>query len=407
MSRGMKALVQSGIAAAMLIAAGLASHGQNVAVSRQRDQAFALEQQGRNTEAEEAWRGILKSEPGDAEAWAHLGFLEARQGRYREAISLYRRAAALKPSMPDLQLNLGLALFKAGELKEATRVFAPLLKKTPPVSPDAQRLRILLGMAYYGSGDYAAAIPLLKDAMARDPQDLPYRLVLAQSCLRAEQYPCVLDVYRQILALNAESAEADMLAGEALDGMQDHAGAIRQFRAAVQADPKQPEVHFGLGYLLWRQSQYEEAARQFQTELDNVPEDAEAVAYLADCERQLNHPEMARPLAEKAIRMNPRSAMPYMDLGILDAEAGSTAGALREFRMAAQLEPASVQVHWRLARLYQTMGKQQQAKAEFDLTRKLNHAADETVARELDAAQARNAAEQKAVAASPNGPQQQ
>jgi len=118
--------------------------------------------------------------------------------------------------MPGLRLNFGLALFKAGDLKQAARVLQPLLRTAPPDSPDAQRLRLLLGMAYYGAGEYAAAVPYLRDAMARDPQNLPYRLVLAHSCLWSKQYQCVLDVYHQILTLNAESAEADMLAGEAL-----------------------------------------------------------------------------------------------------------------------------------------------------------------------------------------------
>jgi Flp pilus assembly protein TadD len=45
-------------------------------------------------------------------------------------------------------------------------------------------------------------------------------------------------VYKEILALNADSAEADMLAGEALDEKGDDAGAIEQFRAAAKADPK-------------------------------------------------------------------------------------------------------------------------------------------------------------------------
>ena len=56
------------------------------------------------------------------------------------------------------------------------------------------------------------------------------RLTLAHSCLWSKQYDCVMEVYKEILALNAESAEADMLAGEALDEKGDDAGAIEQFR---------------------------------------------------------------------------------------------------------------------------------------------------------------------------------
>ena len=101
-----------------------------------------------------------------------------------------------------------------------------LLKSEPASSPEAQRLTTLLGIAHYGLGEYAAAVPYLKTAAADDPQNLPFRLLLAHSCLSSQQFQCVLDVYHEILTLNAESAEADMLAGEALDEMKDNAGAI-------------------------------------------------------------------------------------------------------------------------------------------------------------------------------------
>lgn len=63
-----------------------------------------------------------------------------------------------------------------------------------------------------------------------------------------------------------------MLVGEALDEMKDTTGATQEFRAAVQANPKEPNAHFGLGYLLWKQMLYHEAAQEFQAELDNTPD---------------------------------------------------------------------------------------------------------------------------------------
>jgi len=238
-------------------------------------------------------------------------------------------------------------------------------------------------MSHYGLKEYAAAVPFLKQATATDPQNLPFRLLLAHSCLWSKQYQCVLDVYREILALNAESAEADMLAGEALDEMQDHAGAIEQFRAAVKANPKEPNVHFGLGYLLWTQNQFEEAAKEFQAEADNVPNNAQALAYLADANLKLNRPETALPLLEKAIRISPRMAMPHLDLGILHADAGRTEEALRELQLATRLAPNDVKAHYRLARLLQTMGRTAEAKVEFDKTKTLTKAADDSLLMQL------------------------
>jgi tetratricopeptide (TPR) repeat protein len=359
---------------------GLALTAQNSTAA-----AYALEQEGKDQEAQAAWEQIAKAHPDDAEAYANLGLLEAKKADYTRAIALYRKAQALKPAMPGLQMNLGLALFKAGDLHAAIRTFDPLFRKEDPSSADAQRLRILLGMAHYGLGEYGAAVPWLREAMRRDPQDLPYRLVLAHSCLRAKQYQCVLDVYHEILTLNAESAEADMLAGEALDEMRDHNGAVAQFRAAVRADPKQPGVHFGLGYLLWTASQYDEAAQQFQSELDNNPNNVQALVYLADTEIRLNQLDRAQPLLEKAARLDPKFEMTHLELGILASQSGQNQQALRELHQAAALDPNDVQVHWRLARVYQAMGRKQEANAEFSKTKTLTKAADQSVSARLNA----------------------
>ncbi len=369
----------------LIVAAGFCRAQTAAGLSQQRDAAIALQQQGQTVQAEAAWQAILRSHPGDAEACANIGVLESQQQHYPEAVRYYRRALALNPSMPSLPMNLGLALFKSGDMKEAALVFVPLYHRASPDSPDAQRLRLLIGMADYGAGEYAAAVPYLREAMARDPQNLPYRLVLAHSCLWSKQYQCVLDVYHQILNLNAESAEADMLAGEAYDEMRDHQDAIQQFRNAVKADPKVPGVHFGLGYLLWCQSQFDEAAQQFQLEADNSPNDAETIAYWADSDVRLNRFDAARPILDKALHLNSRQELPWLDLGIIDAGAGRDDDALREFNTAARLAPTDVQVHWRLARLYQAMGDHARAQAEFAKTKTLTQAADKTVMEKLQA----------------------
>ncbi|MGA2755120.1 MAG: tetratricopeptide repeat protein [Terracidiphilus sp.] len=368
------------------------------APDQQRQTALALEQQGDNVEAEAAWRAYLKAHPSSPEAYAHLGLLEARQGHYKEAEPLYRKALAQDPGMPALRFNLGLALFKAGDLKEAIPEFTLLLKGQAPSSPDAQRLTILIGMAHYGLREYAQAVPYLKSAAAADAQNLPLRLTLAHSCLWSKQYQCVLDTYHEILMLNAESAEADMLAGEALDEMKNRYGAIEQFRAAVKADPRMPDVHFGLGYLLWTQSQYPEAVSEFQAELDLNPNHAQALTYLGDCNLVLNHPEIGRPLLEKAIQMDPGIELAHLDLGVIDADAGRQDDALRELAAAEKLAPNDVNVHWRLGRFYQTTGRKDEAKIEFDKTRGLQKADNDAVVDKMGGAQAKGRSAQQPAA---------
>ncbi len=338
----------------MLAVAAVYCVGQAAtAPDQQRQTALALEQQGESSEAEAAWRLYMKAHPSDPEPYAHLGLLEARQDHYKEAVLFYRRALALNPAIPNLRLDLGLALFKGDEPKQAIVEFKMLLKNEPPGSLEAQRLTTLLGMAHYGLEEYAAAAPYLKQAAADDPQNLPLRLALAHSCLWSKQYQCVLDAYHEILMLNAESAEADMLAGEAQDELRNTGDAVQEFRDAEKANPREPDVHFGLGYLLWRLKQYEEAAQEFQAELANNPEHGQAMAYLGDTEMILGQPEPALPLLEKSIQIDPRIELAHLDLGILYGNAGRQDEALRELKTAETLNPNDQNVHGRLGRFYQ------------------------------------------------------
>ena len=358
-----------------------------------RQAALALEQQGRNAEAEAAWRVYLKAHPADPEPYAQLGVLEARQEHYKEAVPLYRRALAINPNVPGLRLNLGLALFKSGDLKGALPEFTKILHTTPAASPEAQRVTILIGMCHYGLAQYADAVPYLKDAASKDAQNLPLRLALAHSCLWSKQYQCVMDVYHEILALNPESAEADMIAGEALDEMKDNAGSTNMFRAAVKANPKEPNAHFGLGYLLWTQKIYPEAASEFQAELGNDPNHVQAMEYLGDTLIQLNQPDQARPYLEKTVKLDPSQSLAHLDLGIILSDAGDSDKAMRELLEAEKLKPEDVNVHWRLGRLYRSMGKKDEAKLEFDKASSLNKAADEELYKKIANAHPRPAAD--------------
>ena len=356
---------------------------QATTADRERENAIALEQKGDNVEAERAWRAFSMTDPANAEAYAHLGFLEARHERYAQAVPLYRKALALNPKMPGLQLNLGLALFKSGALKEAIQIFSPILKQQSLTPSEAQRLDVLIGMSHYGLGEYSAAIPYLEAAAAGDTQSLWLRLTLAQSCLGSKQYQCVLDVYREILSLNAESAEADMLAGEALDEMRDHAGAIQQFQAAVKVDPKMPNVHFALGYVLWTQNHLEDAAKEFNSELANTPNHPQALIYLADVDIKFDDKAGAQPLLEEAIRTDPRIALGHLDLGIVYASLGRNTEALREMKIAEGQSPNDQSVHWHLAQFYKSIGRNDDAKVEFNRTRSVQRAADESVSDKL------------------------
>ncbi|MDE3201721.1 MAG: tetratricopeptide repeat protein [Acidobacteriota bacterium] len=395
-------LMRSTLLALFVVAITLHSAAQTRATrDARRVAALTYEKQGNLLEAEREWKELLRSYPGDPEPYAHLGLIASRQQRYKEAVPLYRKALEIYPNVPGLRLDLALALFKSGELKESIPEFKGLLNAAPPDSAQALRLNILIGMAYYGIANYADAAPYLKKAADRDKTNLPLRLALAHSYMWSKQFKEVLPVYHEILTIDPDSAEADMLAGEALDEMKDNAGATKMFRAAVKANPKLPDVHFGLAYLLWAQKNYPEAATEFQAELDNDPDHVQSMVYLADTFIQMNKMEAARPLLERALKLDHSQALAHLDLGIVLTEAGENANALRELQEAEKLMPDDVNVHWRLGRLYRTLGRKEEARIEFDKASKLNKKADEDLYQKIARGAARRAPQQGGAQAVP------
>lgn len=361
-----------------------AASSQTTETGVERSQALALEQQGRVPEAEAAWQHLAKLRPsGAAEANAHLGLLKAREEKYKEAIAYYDKALALNPKFPGVRMNLGLAYFKSGDLGSAIATFEPLLGSVQKGSQEEARLSALLGLAHYGIGEFPSAVPYLKAAAAADAQNSQLRLYLAQSCLAAKNYECVFDTYREILILDPDSAEADMLAGEGYDELKDESKALEQFQAAVRANPKLPDAHFGCGYLLWRAKKFDEAEAEFKAELANNPDHPLALTYLADSQIHLNRPENAQAYLERAVQLQPGLDLAHVDLGTIYQQLGRSADAERELKAAEKLSPSDSKVHWQLGRFYQSIGRREDANAEFDKTRRLQESADQSLVERL------------------------
>ena len=75
--------------------------------------------------------------------------------------------------------------------------------------------------------------------------------------------------------------------------------------------------------------------------------------------------------------------MAWLDLGIVLADEGKNDEAAQDFEQAIQMDPNGVDAHWRLARLYQSMGKTEEAKAEFAKARALHEKADSSLVKQM------------------------
>jgi Flp pilus assembly protein TadD len=61
--------------------------------------------------------------------------------------------------------------------------------------------------------------------------------------------------------------------------------AIENFKKALEGDQADPDYWFNLGYAQWKAGQVADAAKSFREVLARVPDDSEARALLARCEK--------------------------------------------------------------------------------------------------------------------------
>ncbi len=97
-----------------------------------------LTMQGRDAEAMEHYRAVVRIEPEYAKGRFNLGLALARRERYEDAAAQFREALQLDPGYVKAEINLGLALTRLGRWVEAVEHYR-LALELDPGNEDARR----------------------------------------------------------------------------------------------------------------------------------------------------------------------------------------------------------------------------------------------------------------------------
>ncbi len=324
----------------------------------------------------------------EAKRQAGSALLDA--GRFPEAVALLRDAQNRDPSAAG-EVLLARALIGSGWNADAIS----LLKATPPTPVGGERT-YLLALAYNGMGDLqnaaenfrtaarldpkdarplyhlaliAAAAPqggnegvsLLRSAVELEPHDPIYTEALARLLLATDHPQDAKSALARLQSSGATDVQQHTLMGVALAALHDIPGAIPELEAAVHLDPALALAHNVLGFCLFQQGRYPEAAAAYGKASELEPNrllyarDA-ALAY----DRASNAAEALR-FAKRANATGGASAPEHALLGKLYAAAGQREDAVRELRRAAELDPNLDSAFYLLARTYLQMGDRRQA----------------------------------------------
>lgn len=166
---------------------------------------------------------------------------------------------------------------RAANPEQKHKLLAASARLAPDFSPALYQLGRLNLLAFR---NYSTAASWFEKVA---PSDIHYResLFLLGLCrYRTGEFPAAAAAYRK-LAEMAPLPEVLNNLGAVLLRLNDP-GALPAFRAAAEANPADPEIAFNLGYALWRNGNFDEAAEALRRSL-RAGEDGTATLLLGRC----------------------------------------------------------------------------------------------------------------------------
>ncbi len=330
------------------------------------NRALALQQQGKLAEAADEYRALLKLKPDYVEAHANLGVVLSRMGKYQEAIAAYETAYKLAPHLTPILLNLGIAHYRAGQFAKAVEVFPQFLEK----NPDSTQARRLYGMSLAALGRHEEAIKQLEPTRDEPPPDPAALYMLGLAHLRTGK-PGLQATLERLASFTAGLPALHLLQGQAFLRDLEFEQSLAELKEAEKLNADLPRLYFALGLANQQLGRNKEAIAAFETELRRSPQDATTLYYLALVLEADGNLTVAQQRVNEALKLDPQAPEANGLHGKILFKQGKAAEAVKPLEFAVSKKPDDHERRYLLARVYQQLGRREDAAREFAEVQKL------------------------------------
>lgn len=270
-------------------------------------------------------------------ALLNLANCEKNLGNSEVAEKLYLRTLELSPDLPELHSNLG-ALYSETDCAE---VALEHHRKAVSLVPDNPLFLYNLGNGYWALGRWGEAA----------------------------------SAYGRALEINPKLIQARMNLGTALLIGGDLEGALAHFKLAEALDPTHGQIYTSVGYLSSQLRRYEEAIAYFSKAISLQRNNFGAWSGLASVYFQMGQTQEALVAIQTALEYEPENGIAWLELAKIEerlcnlgnAEAALLRAMEKPSRMGLYAAAADqrLEARFRLASLYTTLGRENDAGAMF------------------------------------------
>jgi tetratricopeptide (TPR) repeat protein len=266
-------------------------------------------------------------------------FALCQAGRHAEAEQTCQHALAQNSGHGDLHEPRAIALFRSGRIDDAAESYHAALKQYPTNA----RLHCALAAVLEADGRVEAARAQYEEAKALAPEDADVHLCAGRSDMTRRDWLAAISLFRQGLVCAPGSVDLRLALGEALLCSGRSHEALAEIRAAIAIDPYHAEgcrllvfateivgspgdlieAWSGLGEACESHDQFHDAGVAYTEALRREPKHLRALLGMSWSHLQDNRPDLAIPLLETILTLEPQHMVAHLRIGWAHALLGN------------------------------------------------------------------------------------
>jgi tetratricopeptide (TPR) repeat protein len=335
--------------------------------------------------AEAQLEAAAKIEPRDSRVWLALAQTYSKLRKPSEAQGAAKKAETFARD-PGILHGLSLYYAEAANYAKAAELEARFAESAPGAIPRAvdlflragqpksaittgrkaaatsAELHNLLGKAYQADGDFASAVREYHAAIQKNRYNEAFYFDLVQAHLTQQKFAEALEVLGGARDYFDKSPQLELAAGVAYYALRRFPEAIDAFLRTIKLDPAVEQPYVFLSRMLEQAEDKRASITQAFAALSQKAPENYLACFLYGKVLAAEDPDRAEKLLRKSIEQNEPYWESHFELGVLLERGRRFEEAAREIARSAELNPNDPAPYYRLARLYERLGKSAEAR---------------------------------------------